>query len=168
MSRNLVPVEARICARCKASFQPKVGGYNALYCSGSCKASARIRPPYDESKRIYNREYVRSRMKLDPIFKADHNAKSEKYRKSTREWLAEYKMAHGCVDCGYRVHFSALQLDHEGTKSIEIANARSSIARLKAEIEAGQCKVRCANCHSIKTWERKQPANDNGSSEVQP
>jgi hypothetical protein len=74
-----------------------------------------------------------------------------------REWLAKYKLERGCVDCGYREHAAALQLDHEGPKAVEIAEARSSIRRLMAEIEAGQCKVRCANCHSIRTWERKQP-----------
>lgn len=51
---------------------------------------------------------------------------------------------------------SALQLDHEGKKSVEIALARTSIDRLLAEIRNGECVVRCANCHSIKTWERKQ------------
>lgn len=67
-------------------------------------------------------------------------------------------MSRGCVDCGYKEHYSALQLDHEGEKSMEIADARSSIARLKREIEAGRCKVRCANCHSIITWKRKVAA----------
>lgn len=84
-----------------------------------------------------------------------HQAVARRYREQTREWLNDYKLSHRCVDCGYRAHPAALQLDHEGPKAVEIGHARSSIARLKAEIESGQCKVRCANCHSIRTWERK-------------
>lgn len=78
------------------------------------------------------------------------------YQVAVRAWLADYKMSKGCADCGYAEHPAALQLDHEGEKSIEIADARTSVARLLREIESGQCVVRCANCHSVKTWERKQ------------
>lgn len=69
-----------------------------------------------------------------------------------RQWLADYKQAAGCIDCGFDLHFSALQIDHTGEKSDSIANCRSSVARLKKEIDKGACVVRCANCHSIKTW----------------
>lgn len=48
-----------------------------------------------------------------------------------------------------------LQLDHTGPKSMSIADARSSIRRLKDEIERGKCVVRCANCHAVKTAERR-------------
>lgn len=110
------------------------------------------------TRTAYQREYVRARMKADPVFRSAHRSRAIEYQKVVRAWLAAYKLEHGCVDCGYKAHFSALQLDHEGAKSVEISKARTSIARLQAEIEAGQCKVRCANCHSIRTWERKQAA----------
>jgi len=155
------------CACCGARFQPKPLGYNGRYCSVACKSKRKREREAaglaDPNKKSRQREYVRGRLRTDAEFKAKHQASTGEYRKATREWLATYKMERGCVDCGYRGHFSALQLDHEGPKSVEIANARSSIARLKAEIEAGQCKVRCANCHSIKTWERKQKPADAGS-----
>jgi hypothetical protein len=114
------------------------------------------------TRTTYQREYVRRRMQSDPAFKAAHRARAIAYQKDVRAWLAAYKMEHGCSDCGFRGHFSALQLDHEGAKSVEISKARTSIARLKAEIESGQCKVRCANCHSIRTWERKQNSTTEG------
>lgn len=88
---------------------------------------------------------------------APYRAKGMYYQQAVRAWLADYKMERGCVDCGFKEHPAALQLDHEGEKSIEIAAARTSVARLLKEIEDGECVVRCANCHSIKTWERKQP-----------
>jgi hypothetical protein len=154
-------VAARSCARCGKEFQPLPMGHNGAFCSAKCKRNARTEredtPEKKTARRDYMRAYVRGRLATDSAFKEKHNSRANAYRKATREWLAAYKMERGCVDCGYKGHFSALQLDHEGTKSVEIAKARSSIARLLTEIEAGQCKVRCANCHSIRTWEKKQP-----------
>lgn len=72
-----------------------------------------------------------------------------------RAWLEEYKCGHGCVDCGYNAHAEALQFDHEGEKSAAISQLRSSIPRMLEEIERGRCVVRCANCHAVKTRERK-------------
>jgi hypothetical protein len=95
-------------------------------------------------------------LKKDPERLSKHRDGAKKYRQYGREWLAAYKLEKGCADCGYRGHSAALQLDHEGHKSIDIADARSSIARLMKEIEDGRCVVRCANCHSIRTWEQKQ------------
>lgn len=153
-------VPAHKCAACGLEYRPAAMGYNAAYCSVQCKRASRSKRednPLDRSKRRdYMRKYVANRLATDPAFKQQHNARAGKYRKATRDWLAEYKLERGCVDCGFRGHFSALQLDHEGPKSVEIAAARTSVARLQAEIESGQCKVRCANCHSIRTWLQKQ------------
>lgn len=146
------------CADCKEVFTPKKGGYNAKYCSDTCKRRsqrARLRATKPEAIAIRRaRSYQTTKHHPDRI--ARHRAGQRRYRDMAREWLATYKLAHGCIDCGYRTHFAALQLDHEGEKAVEIAEARSSIRRLKAEIESGKCVVRCANCHSIRTWERKQ------------
>lgn len=148
------------CKPCGKTFIPKPKGYNARYCSDTCKRrSQRAR------LRIENPEQLRSARKRSyqqtkkyPERLEGHRSTARKYRQYGREWLASYKLEHGCVDCGYRAHAAALQLDHEGKKSVEIAEARSSIGRLEAEIKAGDCKVRCANCHAIRTWERKQQA----------
>jgi hypothetical protein len=139
------------------------------FCGEACKKSATrkrlsdaggappiCRPGYDPEAR--GKQWLM--LKADPAKYAKHMAAGRKSRQVVRDWLANYKQTHGCVDCGYNAHFSALQLDHEGEKSVAIADARTSIARLQAEIKAGQCKVRCANCHSIQTWKRKQPVGD--------
>lgn len=153
---NLRPVEQRICAKCQLPFQPKPGGYNAMYCSQSCKArkrnshDRRIRPEVLSERRKGNYK----RLQKDPIKLEAHRKLSREYREEVRRWLSNYKMERGCVDCGYKEHFSALHLDHEGEKSIEIGAARSSISRLQEEIERGKCVVRCANCHAIVTWKR--------------
>lgn len=148
----------RACIECGLEFAPKPRGFNARYCGETCKRRnqrARLRATKPEAIKVRRaRSYQAIRANASRL--AKHRAAVRRYRDEARAWLAAYKMAHGCVDCGYREHPAALQLDHEGDKAVEIAEARSSIRRLKAEIEQGQCKVRCANCHSIRTWERKQ------------
>jgi hypothetical protein len=146
------------CHSCKIDFTPKPMGYNARYCSERCKRRSQrkrlLANKPDQLRTARARSYRQT--KQHPERLAKHRELANSHRRRTRQWLSDYKMDRGCVDCGYKQHPAALQLDHEGHKSVEIADARSSIQRLKAEIEAGNCKVRCANCHSIRTWKNKQ------------
>ncbi len=155
---NLKVLSERECRECGEPFLPKPGGYNARYCTNTCKLRRKRAVLKSTKPEQLRNARVRSynQTKKHPERMAAHRAGCRNYRARAREWLAQYKLKHGCVDCGYSDHYAALQLDHEGEKSVEIADARSSIARLEAEIERGECVVRCANCHSIKTWERKQ------------
>jgi hypothetical protein len=147
-----------VCAPCGVPFVPKEKGFNAKHCSDRCKRRSQTKRLQEanpqQRKTARARSYLQT--KAHPERMATHRARAKKYRNLAREWLATYKMSIGCVDCGYAAHPAALQLDHEGPKSVDIAEARSSIRRLKAEIENGQCRVRCANCHSIRTWQTKQ------------
>lgn len=160
---NLKPVPAKLCGFCKCLYQPKDGGYKSVFCTKACRLKserARFRiEETDPDKRDLSKYYAG--IKDDPIRLARMRETCAKHKQITRKWLADYKMASGCVDCGYKKHFSALQLDHEGTKSVTIADARSSIGKLQKEIKDGKCVVRCANCHAIKTWERKQKVFSN-------
>lgn len=145
------------CIQCGVAYQPRARGFNAKYCSDKCKrrnqrqrlANTKPRQRAEAKNRYYER------IKRDPIKLAKHRARRTAYQAVVKKWLWEYKLSHGCTDCGYNQHPAALQLDHEGKKSIEIGDARSSIKRLQTEIRDGKCVVRCANCHSIKSYERK-------------
>lgn len=142
----------KVTCPCGKSFVPKSKGYNALYCSNSCKCKA------NNKKRTYSPEKRKSeheKVKQDPDKLEKYRASGRKAGRNSRKWLSAYKLEHGCCDCGYKGHSAALQLDHTGEKSAEIANLRSSVPRLKEEIEKGKCVVRCANCHSVKTWAEK-------------
>ena len=69
-----------------------------------------------------------------------------------QEYLRAIKLDRGCEACGYREHPSALQFDHidPSTKSFPIARDRArSYESLDEEI--AECRVLCANCHSIHT-----------------
>jgi len=160
VTRGAKPLASTTCRQCEDEFTPKLGGYNARYCRDTCKRRnqrARLLATNPNQLTVARSRSYRH-TKAHPARLEKHRATCRETRRKVYNWLAAYKLKRGCVDCGYRKHSAALQLDHEGPKSVEISEARSSIRRLKAEIEAGQCKVRCANCHSIRTWERKQPA----------
>lgn len=67
------------------------------------------------------------------------------------------KMAHGCIDCGWREWARGLDWDHvrgrkTATISMMIANYRRPWAEIEAEM--AKCDVVCANCHRIRTIER--------------
>lgn len=77
-----------------------------------------------------------------------------------KQWLRDYKVEHGCVDCGYNEHWAALDFDHMVGKTINLASAKS-IDQAKQEIENHLCVVRCANCHRVKSYETKSWIVDN-------
>lgn len=144
----------RTCKECGEGFQPRPMGYNALYCSTRCKSRCRSRYLKPENlTAARKRHYVK--VKNNPEMLAKHQGQVRDARAATREWIAQYKLERGCIDCGFKGHFAALQFDHMGIKTLEISRARSSITRLQKEIDDGKCVVRCANCHAQKTWREK-------------
>lgn len=158
--RRVHLAKPRPCAFCEKVYTPQEYGWRGIYCSQLCKGRSYkiIKPQAREYRRKASAKTYR-RIMADPVRRASRRNYSKTAAGKTRGWLSQYKLDRGCIDCGFRAHSSALQLDHEGKKSIEIADARSSIGRLKAEIAAGKCVVRCANCHSIKTWAQKNGLN---------
>ena len=79
------------------------------------------------------------------------------YRRAVKWELVQiHKMAAGCIDCGYDKHGVALQFDHRENKKANVSNLiRSDYGWDAIFIEISKCDVRCANCHAIKTKERK-------------
>ena len=79
-------------------------------------------------------------------------------RKRNQNFVNSIKKASGCIDCGL-TDIRCLDFDHlpEFKKAGNLAafvNGGWSIERLQTEID--KCVVRCANCHRIKTAERRQ------------
>ncbi len=71
------------------------------------------------------------------------------------EYIEIYKLNLGCFDCGYNSHAHALDFDHLRDKKFNIALAigSKSLPIIIAEIE--KCEVVCANCHRIRTANRR-------------
>lgn len=86
------------------------------------------------------------------------NSKKEqgKTYERRRAVITKIKMDRGCADCGYRGHHAALQYDHlPGVEKLfEIGRCPRPIPELLEEI--AKCEVVCANCHSIRTYERRK------------
>ncbi len=97
--------------------------------------------------------YIQSRCK--ECQKADRRY----YSKRNNEFLREIKTSHGCQDCGYNEHFSALDFHHinPDDKDFSVTSGEglsTSIKRLKVEIE--KCIILCANCHRIRHYKERE------------
>lgn len=108
-----------------------------------------------EARRAYGRRRYREVIQADPDLNEKHRKQTRESRQQVTNWLYEYKVAHGCIDCGWAEHHAGLELDHMCGKTEAIVKARTSVGRLKAEIEAGCCVVRCSTHHGVKSWAEK-------------
>lgn len=85
--------------------------------------------------------------------------KSIRAQKRAEKWKLSQiiKTESGCVDCGYNESPYALQFDHiYNNKKENVSNLiRSDYSwkTIKEEIE--KCEIVCANCHAIRTHNRK-------------
>lgn len=160
---NLGSPGRKVCASCRSTFIPKDGGYNALYCSDRCKRRsqrARIkRTNPDQLIAARKRTYARTKSHPDRIKKVRDAVRD--YRSDIREWLASYKMRIGCQDCGYDRDPAPLQFRQKEGANYRLADARSSVERLKVEIESGLWLVICANCYSIRAASKNKPGASN-------
>lgn len=83
-------------------------------------------------------------------------------RKRQREaelvsWMRAVKSG-PCADCGRRFHPAAMTFDHlpGTTKRSDIATlVRRTSIRLASE-EIAKCELVCANCHAVRTYERRE------------
>jgi hypothetical protein len=74
-------------------------------------------------------------------------------------WMRDLKSA-PCADCGGRFHPAAMSFDHlpGSIKVLDIASIvrRGSVGLAVTEME--KCEIVCANCHAIRTFERRRNA----------
>ena len=74
-------------------------------------------------------------------------------------WLAACKVDKGCADCGYNQHPVALQFDHlPGQEKTRALARMKTCGRERLLIEIAKCEVVCANCHAIRTYNRRHQA----------
>lgn len=77
--------------------------------------------------------------------------------KEKRVFIQNYKIAMGCIDCGYNEDPVALDFDHldPTTKNFTIGGGKDR--SLKGIIEEiAKCDVVCAICHRIRTRDRRE------------
>ena len=103
-------------------------------------------------KRVYDRKYHSDRSTDKKI----HKQELQKIRiRETTLWVRGIKTCSGCFDCGIN-DWRVLDFDHlpKFKKEFTISNSFwRSREKIKKEID--KCEVVCANCHRIRTHERK-------------
>jgi hypothetical protein len=90
----------------------------------------------------------------DPEYRKKHNADNKRRYDDSVDWVKKLKDK-PCMDCGRKFPACAMDFDHvRGTKRFNVTTSlrkRSSILR-----EAKKCDLVCANCHRIRTNNRRK------------
>ena len=77
-------------------------------------------------------------------------------RTKITEYVQKYKESIGCIDCGEKYPYYMLDLDHIRDKKFGINKFKDSTNSLeKVKEEMLKCEVVCANCHRIRTQNRR-------------
>ena len=74
--------------------------------------------------------------------------KNQSYREKMVHLIREIKMKSGCVICGYKEHWAALDFHHRNPET-KLFNISKKITIKKTTLlkEIQKCDVVCANCH---------------------
>ncbi len=75
-----------------------------------------------------------------------------------RLYMQGIKLERGCTDCGYNAHPAALDFDHlPGTVKRYRLCTMYGMKRELIDAEIAKCEVVCANCHRVRTADRRPP-----------
>ena len=141
----------RECLQCKDPLEDT--HRNRKFCDNPCRDKYRYAINGPRSTNEQRKEWYSIRMKK-PEYREKLRKQGKKLYQKVQAFLRNYKIEHGCKDCGYSEHHAALSFDHIlGEKKLNVCNSKS-INQAKSEIE--KCEVVCFNCHSIRTFERLQ------------
>ncbi len=122
------------------------------------------RPPTKCSTKCRNR-WQKTHRSPETVKRARKRDDAKRYG-NFRAWSNDYKLSHGCTDCGYRTHPAALHFHHTGPKTRDVSQAQR-VTRALAEIQSGLCIVLCANCHAVRTWTSAQETGE-GPGHIRP
>lgn len=131
-----------------------------------CKTEKDISEFYMRS----DRKKPGSRCKIcHALYYRDYYAKKPRRRKNVREHADRLRARNksivleakktGCVDCGIKDP-RVLDFDHLRDKEHNVSHLVSGMRSVKMlETEIAKCEVVCANCHRIRTHERRKAKN---------
>jgi len=123
----------------------------------SRKSEAKRREDPGYRKKKNDQERKRRREASPELRERINRREKEKRRRKklrNRSFINRILRRNPCVDCGYS-DIKALEFDHvSGQKTANISqliHKGCSMSKLKEELR--KCRVRCANCHTIKSKE---------------
>jgi hypothetical protein len=81
-------------------------------------------------------------------------ARTKRYRDKAREYIVRYKESNPCADCNSYFPYYVMDFDHlpEHIKEFQISSGQSLQRKLR---EMVKCELVCANCHRIRTHNRR-------------
>lgn len=102
-----------------------------------------------KQRRKTNADYYRGH-------KVQHKAHSVAAQKRYNEMIWALKCA-PCTDCGNLYHPAVMEFDHVSERGLKLFNIGGRVRPIKdLNLELSKCDLVCANCHSLREWERRQ------------
>lgn len=107
--------------------------------------------------RAYQRAWVQSKKAANPEWATGVRQSKGSKRRSNIARYQELKEATPCTDCGGTFPFYVMQYDHTGEDKVGCVGSlvHSNVTWPKIEAEIAKCDLVCANCHAIRTHERR-------------
>jgi predicted nucleic acid-binding Zn-ribbon protein len=113
---------------------------------------------YREWYRVKSRTSAAKR-RSDPDMRAKLWTKARNAARARRDLIQEIKLQKGCVDCGFNAHPEALDFDHrDPTEKLRNVSCVKTLSLKSLMDEIAKCDVVCANCHRIRTYNRRRAA----------
>jgi hypothetical protein len=111
-----------------------------------------------ERDKLKQRKYRARKRLADPNYNAAYAEKKARQTQRRKYLLGQYKVRCGCEECGWAGHPAALDFDHVEPDKKEFHIAQSIAGRSIKTIfkEVRKCRVLCANCHRIHTYNEAQ------------
>jgi hypothetical protein len=139
------------CPRCKKPFIKHDNVYKK-FCSQECRYKQWVSENRDKLNKNV-REYRARRYEKDGMWR-DAGDKA----KALKEWMNDIK-SKPCCDCGKSFEVCCMDFDHrEGTeKEYNVGTMFAHhYSKELIEKELGKCDLVCANCHRIRTRNRRK------------
>ena len=104
-----------------------------------------------ECRKGYDRAYWETHRELG-------RAQKRIRRIAIRAWHRSLKEGRPCADCGGTFHPAAMTFDHRpGTEKREpVSSLARGFSRRTILAEIAKCDLVCANCHAVRTYNRKR------------
>ena len=138
------PGQVKACSRCRA-LKPLTEFNRRARAKDGRQAACR------DCYRQYHRDNWERHM-------AQIRSRRKRIRQENRERVLTYLALHPCVDCGVS-DTRVLDFDHLRDKRGNISRLRNSYDWAVIEAEIAKCDVVCANCHRIRTYERRRASS---------
>lgn len=105
-----------------------------------------------DRRRAYAKEWY---AKNKEARKARVAVENKERRKRIKQYIDNLKNV-PCADCGESFDTVCMDFDHvQGEKLFTIATEFAEVGKRKLEEELAKCEVVCANCHRIRTRDRR-------------